>query len=388
MNNSVGNDSNDQISPMAPGVGQAYFLFAVCLLLVVVLGSLIQMASPLAGLAGTELLLILLPAVIYIRLKGLPVFRGLSLHGISPGMALFSVVLGISGWGMAAGLAILSVPIIGEGPEIAIFVPTTAFELITILIVGALLAGICEEALFRGAIQGTLGRLGTKKAVVYTALLFAVFHVNPWILLPAFCLGLVYGILVVREGSVVPAMIAHTANNATAFTVAYFYADGSDFAAYPLVIVLAVVFFVVFAIYLSRVRSKPWTPLLDTVSAGLSRVMKRAITVAVILVVLFPATGLFAFVKTYKMTSSQLEPDIHQGDRVVVLKSGIIDVDINPGDIIAFRREGKTYLRKILRLEEADVWVLDGADEWLVPGVDITGRVIHVVNMERLLHGQ
>jgi len=70
-------------------------------------------------------------------------------------------------------------------------------------------AGICEEALFRGAIFGLLQRKSTAKAIIISAALFAVYHLNPWNLVPLFFIGVLFGLLRARSGSLVPGMVAH-----------------------------------------------------------------------------------------------------------------------------------------------------------------------------------
>jgi hypothetical protein len=63
-------------------------------------------------------------------------------------------------------------------------------------------------------------------AIFISALLFAVFHLDFIGLLPRTLLGVYFGILVWRSGSIFPAMLAHGANNLLAFALAPF-ADAS-----------------------------------------------------------------------------------------------------------------------------------------------------------------
>lgn len=114
-----------------------------------------------------------------------------------------------------------------------------------VLLIAALLPGLCEEVLFRGVLQGILSRKGQWTGVVITAFLFAVFHLNPWNLLPAFFLGVVFSVLVVRNGSLIPAILAHIAANTTAFTVAYIFQDQTDSDVYPLIVGLIIAFCVI-----------------------------------------------------------------------------------------------------------------------------------------------
>ncbi|MBN2309411.1 MAG: CPBP family intramembrane metalloprotease [Candidatus Hydrogenedentes bacterium] len=79
------------------------------------------------------------------------------------------------------------------------------------------MAPVLEESLFRGLIlNGLLKRRGPRKAILVTALLFAIGHVNPAQVLFAFLLGVVFGWLFLRTHSVWVAILAHFTHNCMA----------------------------------------------------------------------------------------------------------------------------------------------------------------------------
>ncbi len=85
-----------------------------------------------------------------------------------------------------------------------------------------LVAPITEELLFRGLIlRGLLSRFGAGSAVVVTAMLFALFHVNPWQFLGAFVLGLLFGWFYLALRSLVPCLIGHAAVNGFPLLVSF-----------------------------------------------------------------------------------------------------------------------------------------------------------------------
>ena len=94
----------------------------------------------------------------------------------------------------------------------------TPGELALLLFGGVFLAAVCEELLFRGLMLQLLAR-GRRWGVpiFITGLLFALFHLDIIGLLPRTLLGVYFGILVWRSGSIFPAMLAHGANNLLAF---------------------------------------------------------------------------------------------------------------------------------------------------------------------------
>ena len=120
----------------------------------------------------------------------------------------------------------------------------------------ALLAPITEEVVFRGAVLGRL--LGVRPtstpqllnsstpqlpnsptpqllnsstpsqkllAIVVSALLFALAHLNPAQMPHAFLIGLLLGWLFMRTGSILPGIIFHRANNTAAYFMYHLYPD-------------------------------------------------------------------------------------------------------------------------------------------------------------------
>lgn len=101
------------------------------------------------------------------------------------------------------------------------------WQLIGIFFVAAIIPAICEEIAFRGVIQrGLRNTYGARHAVVWTGLLFAVLHLNPWNFIGLWSLGCLLGYVTERTGSIRPAILLHMLNNA--FALAVFYVQGRD----------------------------------------------------------------------------------------------------------------------------------------------------------------
>lgn len=85
----------------------------------------------------------------------------------------------------------------------------------------AIMAPLVEELLFRGAIEGHMLQTGRKPktAIFLSALIFGIIHINPAQVPFAFCIGLVFGWLYYRTGSVIPGMIGHFLNNSIATVI-------------------------------------------------------------------------------------------------------------------------------------------------------------------------
>ena len=90
-----------------------------------------------------------------------------------------------------------------------------------------LLAPVCEELVFRGAILRALLSWTPRHwvAIATSALFFALVHANPAQMPHAFIAGLLLGWLYYRTDSVVPGVVYHWVNNSMAYVIYNFYPD-------------------------------------------------------------------------------------------------------------------------------------------------------------------
>ena len=78
-------------------------------------------------------------------------------------------------------------------------------------------APLFEEWLCRGMIlRGLLTKMKPATAIVISAAFFAILHINPWQAIPAFCLGLLFGFVYYKTGSLKLTMLMHCVNNTMA----------------------------------------------------------------------------------------------------------------------------------------------------------------------------
>jgi len=87
---------------------------------------------------------------------------------------------------------------------------------------GVAVAAVVEEMIFRGFLQQHLERIwkDITKAVLVTALFFAVIHFNLWWTIQIYFLGILLGYLAWRTNSVFPSIILHSINNTMAMVSA------------------------------------------------------------------------------------------------------------------------------------------------------------------------
>jgi membrane protease YdiL (CAAX protease family) len=107
--------------------------------------------------------------------------------------------------------------------------PTSPLDTLVSLAVIAVLPGLCEELVVRGALLPSLVRpLGPARAVGVAALLFAAMHLDPYRFLFTFTVGFVLGVVRLATGSLWPPILAHLTLNALTFAIAPLVDDPSQ----------------------------------------------------------------------------------------------------------------------------------------------------------------
>lgn len=150
--------------------------------------------------------------------------------------AKWGLMGGVIGFGLAGLSGIIAVALLtmlGEPvPEVAHETLVTLQQefslnlLISIIISAVIMAPLLEELVFRGVLQTTLMHLMKGRrwpAMLITAAVFSAIHA--WVvpaqgLLPLFVLGLVFGYLYERTGSLLTPILAHAVFNAMNIAVA------------------------------------------------------------------------------------------------------------------------------------------------------------------------
>lgn len=93
----------------------------------------------------------------------------------------------------------------------------TGGNIILTFICVSIFAPLFEEWLCRGMVlRGLLTKMSPAWAIAVSALFFAVLHMNPWQALPAFLLGLLFGYVYYKTGSLKLTMLMHFTNNTMA----------------------------------------------------------------------------------------------------------------------------------------------------------------------------
>jgi sodium transport system permease protein len=102
-------------------------------------------------------------------------------------------------------------------------------SLVGTLLLMAVTPAICEEALFRGPIlRGLATRFSPAVAAILTGILFGIYHVDVWRLVPTALLGVGLSAIALASDSILPSMLAHFTNNACIVLLARAHADDTQ----------------------------------------------------------------------------------------------------------------------------------------------------------------
>ncbi|HZZ81049.1 MAG TPA: ABC transporter permease subunit/CPBP intramembrane protease [Gemmataceae bacterium] len=90
-----------------------------------------------------------------------------------------------------------------------------ASSLVRDILAFALVPAICEELAFRGLVlRGLHHSFRPRNAVLLSSFFYALFHMNVFLFVPTFVLGVILGLLTVRSKSLLPAILFHLLHNA------------------------------------------------------------------------------------------------------------------------------------------------------------------------------
>ncbi len=108
------------------------------------------------------------------------------------------------------------------------------FDYLSIVISIAIVPAFCEEFLFRGFVQSSFEkRLNIFWTIFITALIFALFHFNPFAILPLFALGAYFSYVVYLTDSIFNSVILHFINNFFTITIYALYKTEDVISAKP-----------------------------------------------------------------------------------------------------------------------------------------------------------
>ena len=108
------------------------------------------------------------------------------------------------------------------------------WDYLSVVISVALVPAFCEEFLFRGFVQSSFEkRWSIPWTIIITSLLFALFHFNPFAIVPLFALGAYFSFVVYLTDSIFYSVILHFLNNFFTITIFAVYKSEDVISAKP-----------------------------------------------------------------------------------------------------------------------------------------------------------
>jgi membrane protease YdiL (CAAX protease family) len=208
---------NVQPSIRYPATWEANLLAGITLVMVIISASILSIFFKLSAVLVVGQLLIIVPTLLWIAIRRLPLQATFRLYPIPARTALWSILIGFACWPVVAGMsALLEKPLLLIGPYPALSLPGNWVESAAYAITLIVLAPLTEEPIFRGFILQAWLRRGMWAGIVLSGFLFGLFHMQIAPLLPLTLLGMVLGLLAYRSQSVLSSIIAHASYNAIA----------------------------------------------------------------------------------------------------------------------------------------------------------------------------
>ncbi len=192
---------------------------------------------------GAQVVLILVPTILLVRLQSGNLRIGLRLHATGSRQILFAVI-GVLSLQQLLQLYMAAQdqlpipqsvrPVVDQLRKLIeetyknLVSAHSVPELLYVLVVVAIVPAFCEELLFRGFVQKNF-EAGLRKSwgIIVSGIIFGAYHLNPFSFVPLALLGIYFGFLVYHSGSTLTSIVAHFANNLFAVIAAFFNADES-----------------------------------------------------------------------------------------------------------------------------------------------------------------
>jgi len=214
----VNNDIPQHFEKSFPPRNEALIILFITFLIFISVGLLGELVLGKIQILLGELFL-LVPAYLYVRWRRFMPEMIFRLRPVGWRIILVSVMIGLALTVIGDELdrlmnLILPLPEIFARLLRDLLTAQSLTDWLIIAFGAVLFAGLFEEMLFRGFLQGSLEQHSdVTRAVLLTALLFAIIHFNPWWIVQIVVLGVFLGVLAWKSDSIIPGAIVHAINN-------------------------------------------------------------------------------------------------------------------------------------------------------------------------------
>lgn len=208
-----------------PSISDGVVLYAIGLVLLIYVGTIIQMKYEMVGIGLTQVMIISLPLLfaIYIKTNFKETF---SLKIPKIRHLLGGVVLWMGGYIIIMIITQFILYLFPQNMEVAEALNDTLFtkdNLLLNIFVIACMPAICEEMFFRGFVFTSFRcKKSAKGAILFSAILFGFMHIDFIRIIPTSILGIILAYSVYKSGSIFVAMLIHFVNNGIAVLSAHY----------------------------------------------------------------------------------------------------------------------------------------------------------------------
>ena len=166
-------------------------------------------------------IILLIPALIYVIVLKPKTVDGVSLEVVSPLTTILTVVLTFLVMPLVMFINSLSSLFVENGVDGTLTSVVNENPLWLNLVVIALLPAVVEEFIFRGLIFNGYKRRNPLMAIILSAVLFGLIHMNINQFSYAFVIGLIFGLMAYATGSLLPSIMSHFIINGTSVVITH-----------------------------------------------------------------------------------------------------------------------------------------------------------------------
>lgn len=200
-----------------PSVSDGVILYAVGLVLLIYVGTLVQIKFKIIGIGLTQIMIIALPVLfaLYIKSDFKKIFR---INIPSLKSIIGSILLWMGGFIIVQVITQGLLYLFPQNMEVVEALNNTLFikdKFLMNLFIIAVMPAICEEIFFRGFIFTSFNRSkkSVKVAIICSGILFGFMHMDFLRIVPTSILGILFAYSVYKSGSILTSMIMHFLNN-------------------------------------------------------------------------------------------------------------------------------------------------------------------------------
>lgn len=199
-----------------PSISDGVVLYAIGLVLLIYIGTIVQMKYEMIGIALTQIMILSIPLLfaVYIKTNFIETFS-LKLPKLKH--IIGGIILWMGGYIIVMIISQLILYLFPQNMKVIESLNSSLFikdNFLLNLFVIAIMPAICEEMFFRGFIFTSFkGEKSARGAILFSSILFGFMHIDFLRIIPTSILGIILAYSVYKSGSIFVAMLIHFLNN-------------------------------------------------------------------------------------------------------------------------------------------------------------------------------